>query len=75
MVHVPSVGNLRAYRIKVVRETDGRKAFEGAAHGQEFLIRALLALVFLACPKVSRRQYGDRGRELYTIQDATIACL
>jgi len=29
--------------------------------------------VFVALPKTSSQKYGDRGRELYAVQDATIA--
>lgn len=31
-------------------------------------------LVFCKHPELNAEQYGDRGRELYAVQDATIAC-
>ena len=42
--------------------------------GQEFLAQASVDLVFCANPQRSAVKYGKRGRELYSIQDATIAC-
>jgi nitroreductase len=75
VVHAPSAGNLQAFRMRLVQGEENMKGLATAAHGQDFLARAPLALVFLADPKASARQYGDRGRDLYAVQDATIACL
>jgi nitroreductase len=41
--------------------------------GQTFIADAPVVLVFSACPHASSSRYGNRGRELYAIQDATIA--
>ncbi|MFB3776444.1 MAG: nitroreductase family protein [Bryobacteraceae bacterium] len=70
----PSAGNLQAYEIFVVRDARRRKELAGAALGQEFVAQAPVALVFCAHPALSEERYRDRGRSLYSVQDATIAC-
>lgn len=40
----------------------------------EFIVNSSAVFVFCADPKVSAREYGQRGEKLYCIQDATIAC-
>ena len=69
----PSAGNLQAYQIVVVRDGKTRGELAAAALGQSFIADAPVALVFLSEPMVSARRYGDRGKQLYAIQDATIA--
>jgi nitroreductase len=69
----PSAGDLQAYHIVVVRSLEHRLALREAAHGQAFVAEAPLCLVFCAEPEKSAQQYGERGRSLYALQDATIA--
>lgn len=69
----PSAGNLQAYEIYLVERDNNRKALGAAAFGQHFLAEAPLALVFAANPDRAA-PYGARGRQLYALQDATIAC-
>mgnify|MGYP000611816527 CR=1 FL=1 len=70
----PSAGNLQAYEIFLVRDEGKKKALADAALGQEFIAEAPIVLVFCANPSRSASRYGSRGRDLYSIQDATIAC-
>jgi nitroreductase len=70
----PSAGNLQGYEIYVVTEPEQRQALVMAALGQAFLAQAPVDLVFCANPQRSAVKYGKRGRELYSVQDATIAC-
>ncbi|MDI6828198.1 MAG: nitroreductase family protein [Armatimonadota bacterium] len=69
----PSAGNLQAYEVVLVKETERRKELARAAYGQNFLAEAPLTLIFCANPMQSASKYGKRGAELYSIQDATIA--
>ncbi|PIU78689.1 MAG: nitroreductase [Candidatus Moranbacteria bacterium CG_4_10_14_3_um_filter_44_15] len=69
----PSAGNLKAREILAVADERTRERLAKAAFGQDFVAEAPLVLVFLALPKVSAQKYGERGRDLYAIQDATIA--
>lgn len=70
----PSAGNLQAFDIYVVRDVRKRAALARAAGAQGFVLAAPVCLVFLANPSRSCAEYGERGRTLYPIQDATIAC-
>lgn len=71
----PTAGNLQAFRVRVVTDADLGRRLVSAALGQEFVSQASAVLVFFAAPDESGREYGDRGRDLYAVQDATIAAL
>jgi nitroreductase len=45
-----------------------------AALDQASIAQAPLALVFCAQPERSAQKCGQRGRTLFSVQDATIAC-
>ena len=68
----PSAGNLQAYHVYVFREKSKREALARAANDQTFIEQAPVCLVFCTDPSRSET-YGARGRELYSVQDATIA--
>jgi nitroreductase len=70
----PSAGNLQGYEIYVITSQEQKQALVMAALGQGFLAQAPVDLVFCANPQRSTGRYGKRGRELYSVQDATIAC-
>jgi nitroreductase len=70
----PSAGNLQAYEVYVVNEASRLAALARAAGNQEWVAAAPLALVFCSHPARSTPRYGERGKRLYTLQDATIAC-
>jgi len=70
----PSAGNLQAFEILVVREPPAKRALSAAALHQSFIAQAPIVLVFFQNPARSGRTYGARGRDFYSVQDATIAC-
>jgi nitroreductase len=70
----PSAGNLRAYKIFTIIDTDTKCALARAAFGQEFIATAPVVLVFCSDQERSASRYGSRGAQLYSVQDATIAC-
>jgi nitroreductase len=70
----PSAGNLQAYEIYVVTQPARRRALAEAALHQNFIASAPIVFVFCAHPARSERRYGKRGVQLYSVQDATIAC-
>jgi len=72
-MRAPSAGNLQAYKIHIVRSGDAKEGL-AIASDQEFLAKAQFILVFCADMPRSESKYGDRGSELYSYQDATIAC-
>ena len=69
----PSAGNLQAYYIFGVSNEQKKLELAKAALNQMFISEAPLVLVFCANPEKSAIKYGERGRNLYSIQDATIA--
>ena len=70
----PSAGNLQAYVILVVRHDATKQALVRAALGQEFVAQAPVVLAFFAHRLMSASKYKQRGAELYSVQDATVAC-
>jgi len=69
----PSAGNLKAREVIGVKDSETKKRLAEAAFGQDFLAGAPVVLVFFSVPSRSARKYKKRGRDLYCIQDATIA--
>ncbi|MDD5040271.1 MAG: nitroreductase family protein [Patescibacteria group bacterium] len=70
----PSAGDLKSYRVDIVREEGKKQKLAAAALGQEFVATAPVVLAFSALPEKSQKKYGERGRSLYAVQDATIVC-
>jgi len=70
----PSGGNRQAYEIYVIRDVRRRSALSRAASAQGYVLAAPVSLVFCANPEHANPDYGERGRTLYPMQDATIAC-
>jgi nitroreductase len=68
----PSAGDLQAYHLVVVRDTDLRRKLAEVS-GEAFLVEAPVNIVVCADPERSAEQFGDIGRELFALQDATIA--
>ncbi|EHQ51434.1 MULTISPECIES: nitroreductase family protein [Ectothiorhodospira] len=71
-VTAPSAGDLQSYRIICVKDATLRTGLAEAAHGQQFIAEAPVCLVFCSDAERSAEQYGERGRDLFSIQDATI---
>jgi nitroreductase len=69
----PSAGDLQAYRVVAVTDAGVRRALSRAALDQAFVAEAPVCLVFCAEAERSAARYGERGRSLYAVQDATIA--
>jgi nitroreductase len=70
----PSAGNLQAYEIYVVTDFKKRDGLSCAALAQEYIAKAPVALVFCTHPELTEGKFTDRGTQLYTVQDATLAC-
>ncbi len=69
----PSAGDLQSYHVTVVSAAADREALRRAAADQAFVAEAPVVLVFCADPERSAERFGERGRRLYALQDATIA--
>jgi nitroreductase len=70
----PSAGNLQSYKIYIVSDKEAKAALVGATDYQEFIGSAPFVLVFCADQRRSESKYELRGFELFSVQDATIAC-
>jgi len=65
----PSAGNQQSIEYVVVKDPKTRKQLSGAALGQEQLLEAPVSIVVCCNPsKISH--YGQRGRELYSLQES-----
>ncbi len=69
----PSAGDLQSYHIYVITDAQQRQQLSKIASGQDFIAEAPVTLLFCSDPKRAAREYGDRGEQLYALQDATIA--
>ncbi|RZN62133.1 nitroreductase family protein [Methanonatronarchaeum sp. AMET6-2] len=68
----PSAGNLESRDYIVVRDRDVKQGLMRAA-GQSFIGDAPVLIVVCANMERSSQRYGDRGYNLYSVQDATAA--
>lgn len=72
----PSAGNLQAYKIFIIKDKEKIKLIKTNVGGIQRSFENLSPVVFIFCANLdeSAIKYSDRGRNLYAIQDATIAC-
>ncbi|MEM7819739.1 MAG: nitroreductase family protein [Candidatus Aenigmatarchaeota archaeon] len=69
----PSAGNLQGYEIILIKDSNKKSLIAKAAYGQHFIEEAPIVLIICANEKRSASRYGKRGKELYCINDASIA--
>jgi nitroreductase len=72
-IRSPSAGNRQPWHFYVVRDAAVRQGLADAAYGQDFVAQAPVAIVVCADAEQSAGRYGDRGRELYCLQDTAAA--
>ncbi len=70
----PSAGNLQAYEIYLLKSQTARMRLANSTRQKEIFSNVPVVLVFCANPERSVARYSERGRSLYAVQDATIAC-
>ena len=69
----PSAGGIYPVEFSVVKDDKTKEELAEAAQGQDFIINASVILVIWADVEKTAAKYGERGRALYTIQDAAVA--
>ncbi len=69
----PSAGNRQPWHFYVVTDEETRTALAEAAGGQTFVQQVPVVIVVCADPEQSAGRYGDRGRNLYCLQDTAAA--
>jgi nitroreductase len=70
----PSAGNLQSRKFYFVLDEGKRKQLARAALGQSFVARAPLVIVGCMDRRIASR-YGDRGVNLYAIQDVAASVM
>jgi nitroreductase len=72
-IRAPSAGNRQPWHFVIVCREQVRQRLAQAAGGQQFIAQAPVAIVVCTDPERSAERYGDRGRNLYCIQDTAAA--
>jgi nitroreductase len=69
----PSAGNLQAREFVLVTDLSVKRTLCDAALNQRFIEEAPVDIVVCVHAERSAQRYGERGRNLYCLQDATAA--
>lgn len=69
----PSAGNLQPWYFYVVKNAEVKRKIADACYDQEQILESPVSIVVLADPSRSNEQYGERGAQLYCIQDTAAA--
>jgi nitroreductase len=69
----PSAGNRQPLEIVVIKDDAIKQRLAQAARGQDFIIDAPVVLVICANMARTSSRYGERGADLYCIQDTAAA--
>lgn len=69
----PSAGNRQARDFILISEEEQKQGLVENAYDQSFIAEAPWVVVVCANQKRSRERYGERGKNLYSLQDATAA--
>lgn len=67
----PTAGGMRAYDVFPVNEKSSIEKVAKTAR-QSWIVDASLVIVLCTWPEKSAKRYGNRGRDLYCIQDTTL---
>ncbi|HML05217.1 MAG TPA: nitroreductase family protein [Methanobacterium sp.] len=74
-IWAPSAGDLQSWDAVVVKDDQIKVQIAVAAYVQEFVAKAPVLIIICANTANAGARYGERGRELYCIQDASCAAL
>lgn len=69
----PSAGNMQSWEFVIVTDLDKLEKLSEYAHNQSHVRDAPAAIVILSDLDKAERQYGERGRELFAIQETAAA--
>ena len=72
-IQAPSAGNCQPWHFVVVRRERVRRRLARAAGGQDFIAQAPVVIVICIEPERSAERYGERGANLFCIQDTAAA--
>lgn len=69
----PSAGNTQPWHFVVIKNPLIKRDLARCSYDQDFINDAPVAIVVCAEPSRSKQRYGERGDELYCIQDTAAA--
>lgn len=69
----PSAGNLQPWYFFVVKNAKVRQRLAEVSFEQSQIAKAPVAIVIMADPSRSNERYGERGAQLYCLQDTACA--
>jgi nitroreductase len=72
-IWAPSAGNIQSWELIIVKKPKKKYKLGVAGYMREFIGEAPVILVICANQLRSNSIYGDRGKDLYCIQDASVA--
>jgi len=72
-IWAPSAGNLQPWEFVVVTDEKVKRVLFKASYGQPWVLEAPVVIVVCADTRRTSRFYGERGRNLYCIQDTAAA--
>jgi nitroreductase len=72
-IRAPSAGNCQPWHFVVIQGERTKNRLAEAAYGQWFIAEAPVVIVVCADPARSSCRYGNRGVELYCLQDTAAA--
>lgn len=68
-IHAPSAGNIQPWRFILIRNQEVKFQLTQAAHAQRFIAQAPWVIAVVARIDECAAVYGERGKNLYAIQD------
>ncbi|MGZ7043222.1 MAG: nitroreductase family protein [Methanobacterium sp.] len=74
-IWAPSAGDLQSWDAVIVKDEKTKFKITIAAYVQDFLVKTPVLIVICANKANSGARYGERGRDLYCIQDAACATM
>ena len=74
LIWAPSAGNLQSRKFYFIKDAYVKSEITSAALNQTFIAEAPLVIVGCTDSKISSR-YGERGVNLYTIQDVAVSIM
>jgi len=74
-IKAPSAGNLQSWEFIIVKDQETKNRLARAALNQRFVAEGSHLIVACANQELSATVYGNRGWDLYSIQDVTAAIM
>lgn len=72
-IWAPSAGNLQSWEFIIVKDDAKKKELAIASYGQDHVHEAPVVIAICANKRRSSSRYGERGKNLYCVQDTAAA--